>query len=210
MTRRSMAYVLLILGIALLVIIGALGLRLYLQPGEITATPATGSGKALVGGPFELLDQTGRTRTQEDFLGGYTLIYFGYSYCPDVCPTALTVMTQALELLAKEAADKAARVTPIFITVDPARDSVAALAAYAPHFHPRLVALTGAPDKIAEAAKAYRVYYKKVESEESQDYLMDHTSIIYLMGPDGAYLTHFTHLSDAAAIADGLAAQVEP
>ena len=93
---------------------------------------------------------------------------------------------------------------PVFVTVDPERDTVAALAAYAPSFHPDLVALTGTPGEIAAAAKAYRVYYAKAEDTSSETYLMDHSSFIYLMGPDGAYRTHFSHLAQSEEIADGV------
>ena len=93
---------------------------------------------------------------------------------------------------------------PVFVSVDPERDTVEALAAYAPSFHPDLVAFTGSPDQVAAAAKAYRIYYAKVVDESAEDYLMDHSSFIYLMGPDGAYLTHFGHSAKPQEIADGL------
>ena len=119
-------------------------------------------------------------------------------------------MTQGLDLLDEQAPAKAAAVLPVFVTVDPERDTVEALAAYAGHFHPRLLALTGTPEEAAVAAKAYRIYYQKVEAADASDYLMDHSSIIYLMGPDGAYLTHFTHATTADEIAQELAARVDP
>jgi len=141
-----------------------------------------------VGGPFNLVDQHGASITEADFRGHFTLIYFGYTYCPDVCPTELQSMSQAIDALGP-AGEK---VTPVFITIDPERDTVELLAGYAEHFHPRLLALTGSPEQVAAAAKAYRVYFKKVEQEGSTDYLMDHSSIVYLMGPDGGFLTHFS------------------
>lgn len=142
-----------------------------------------------VGGPFNLVDQHGKAVTEADFRGQYLLIYFGYTFCPDVCPTELQSMSQALDSLG----DDAMKVTPVFVTVDPERDTVDQLAGYAGHFHPRLVALTGSVEQIAAAAKEYRVYYKKVVEEGSSDYLMDHSSIVYLMGPDGRFLTHFSY-----------------
>ncbi len=154
-------------------------------------TKATGS--ALVGGPFELIDQAGRTLSEADFHGRYMLVYFGYTYCPDVCPTSLTVMTRALQALESSDSMLAAQVAPIFITIDPERDTVEALAAYAPHFHERLVALTGTPAQVAVAAKAYRVYFAKARDDSASDYLMDHSGFIYLMDPEGRYLTHFAH-----------------
>ena len=167
-------------------------------------------GAATVGGPFELTDHTGETRTAEDFRGRYTLVYFGFTFCPDVCPTGLATMSRALESLAERAPKKAEAVVPIFITVDPERDDVEAMGAYVSHFHDRMVGLTGTPEQIAAAAKEYRVYYRKVEDEESGSYLMDHSSFIFLMGPEGEYLTHFTHETPVEELAAGLAERVEP
>ncbi|MGM0561432.1 MAG: SCO family protein [Pseudomonadota bacterium] len=162
------------------------------------------SGEARIGGPFELTDQNGEMRRARQFAGEYMLIYFGFTFCPDVCPTALTNMTQALDMLDEEAPAKAEQVVPIFITVDPERDTVEEMASYAQHFHPDLVALTGTKDQIAAAAKKYRVYYEKVEDASESDYLVDHSSYIYLMGPEGEYLTHFTHQTPADELASGL------
>ncbi|MDJ0938049.1 MAG: SCO family protein [Kiloniellales bacterium] len=157
-----------------------------------------------IGGAFELLDQSGVTRTQADFAGRHMLVYFGYTYCPDVCPTSLSIMSQALDLLEAETGSLEDRVVPVFVTVDPARDDVPAMAAYAEHFHPRLVALTGSDQQIAAAAKAYRVYYRKAEDPSASEYLMDHSSFIYLMGPDGTYVGHFAHNASPQEIAEGL------
>jgi protein SCO1/2 len=180
---------------ALLVALLALGYaawRFYDTGGGSTGSV---SGQAAIGGPFTLVDQHGQTWTRDDFEGQYRLIYFGYTYCPDVCPLALWTMTQALDQLAASDPGLAERITPIFITVDPERDTVEHLAGYAGSFHPRLVALTGTPEQIAETARAYRVFYRKVEDDSATDYLMDHSSFIFLMGPDGRYLTHATHQS---------------
>lgn len=144
---------------------------------------------ALIGGPFTLVDQTGKTVTEKSLKGKWSLIYFGYTFCPDVCPTSLTVMTQALDQIGP-LADK---VTPVFVTVDPERDTVQQLAGYHESFHPSFEMLTGTPEQVKQAARAYRVYYRKAESEASTDYLMDHSSITYLMDPDGVYVTHFGH-----------------
>ncbi|MGB5950691.1 MAG: SCO family protein [Parvibaculum sp.] len=151
------------------------------------------SGEAKVGGPFTLVDQTGKTVTDADFRGKYMLIYFGFTFCPDVCPTELQMMSGALEKLG----DKAANVQPIFITVDPERDTPELLSKYVRQFDPRLIGLTGSTEQIAAVAKEYRVYYGKVkeEAEDGQshadDYTVDHSSIVYLMGPDGKFLTFF-------------------
>nr|WP_245326669.1 SCO family protein [Bradyrhizobium sacchari] len=141
-----------------------------------------------VGGPFELIDQTGTPRSDRDFLGRLMLIYFGFTYCPDVCPTDLMAIGQALEQLGPDAD----AVQPVFITLDPERDTVAHLAEYVPLFHPRLLGLTGSPAAIEAAAEAYKVYFAKVSiGKEAGDYTVDHTSFIYLMDRDGKYLGFF-------------------
>lgn len=149
----------------------------------------TGGGAALIGGPFELVDHEGRVVRESDFRGRLMLVYFGYTWCPDVCPTELQTMSAALDLLGEDAA----QVVPIFITIDPERDRPEVMADYRAHFHPSLVALTGSPQQVAAAAKAYRVYYAKGPSEDgdSDAYLMDHSSFVYLMDRKGGYLAHF-------------------
>lgn len=147
------------------------------------------TGRALIGGAFTLTDHEGNTVTEADFLGRHALVYFGYTFCPDVCPMELQSITEALERLGP----KADGVTPLFITVDPERDTVAVMAEYARHFHPSLRALTGTPEEVRAATRAYRVYFKRTDGpEEGDDYLVDHTSLVYVMGPDGAYVAHFT------------------
>lgn len=205
--------ILLIVVLGLVLAGGGLFAWSLVQPSQqrgIVASETRSSGSALIGGPFTLTDQTGERRSEAVLEGRYALIYFGYTYCPDICPTSLATMTQAIDLLAEQAPAKAQAVLPVFITVDPARDTVEALATYAGHFHPRLLALTGTEEEVAGAAKAYRIFYQKVEDPGASDYLMDHSSVIYLMGPDGSYLTHFTHVSTADDIAKGLAERVDP
>ena len=143
-----------------------------------------------IGGPFTLTDQNGRTRSDTDFRGAYMLINFGYTSCPDICPLSLQKMTDALEALEKRDAGKAGRVVPIFITVDPDRDTPERLKEYAAYFSPRLIALTGDAKALRDLSYPYGVFYAKVPSNGG-DYLMDHTGYIYLMGPDGRYITHF-------------------
>ncbi|MGH6792449.1 MAG: SCO family protein [Kiloniellales bacterium] len=169
--------------------------------------PAGAADTVTLGGPFELTDQNGVTRTAEDFYGSYPLIYFGFTYCPDLCPTTLAKMTQALDSLAKRAPDKAARVVPLFITVDPQRDTVAVLRDYVPNFHPRLVGLTGTPEQIGQVARNYGVFYAPVPMGGG-NYLMDHSGFILLMGPAGEYLTHFESAIDAAQLAEALERRV--
>jgi len=183
---------------------GAL-LALAVVPGALDKLQAPAQvlsiGKATVGGPFTLTDHTGRRVTDKDFRGQYLLVFFGFTYCPDVCPSGLQVMTAALE----ELGPKAEKITPIFISVDPERDTPEQLALYVSSFHPRLVGLTGTPEEIQQVAKAYRVYYKKVEDEGSTaGYTIDHTSIIYLMSPTGEFITHFTHATPVSAMVEQL------
>lgn len=164
------------------------------------ATDADAPKPALaVGGPFTLVDHDGRTRTDADFRGRSMLVYFGFTYCPDVCPTALTTVGQALTLLGADA-DK---VAPVFITVDPERDTPEQLREYVRHFHPRLTGLTGSKEQIAAVAKAYRVYFAKARPQGApeDEYAMDHTSIVYLMGPDGKFVAHFSHGTEPEAMA---------
>ena len=147
------------------------------------------TGKALIGGAFTLTDNTGKHVTDQDFHGKYTLVFFGFTSCPDICPAGLQLIAGALQKLGT----KAQLITPIFISVDPQRDTPEKLAAYVKNFDPRLVGLTGTPEEIAGVAKAYKVYYAKVPSKERPDnYTMDHTSIIYVMDPKGEFVTHFT------------------
>ena len=161
----------------------------------------------VIGGPFTLTDQHGNTVTDADFRGRYMLVYFGFTYCPDVCPTALATITEAMDRLGG-AADA---IVPSLITVDSERDTPEQLKMYASHFSPRLVALTGTPEQIAGVAKAYRIYYAKVPQEGADDaYTMDHSAITYLMGPDGAYVRHFSHAATADEMADQLREIVAP
>ena len=151
---------------------------------------------------FMLVDHQGNTVTEKTYRGQWLLVFFGFTNCPDICPTALTDMGNALGILG-EAADK---VTPVFITVDPDRDTPEHLKEYLKFFHPRMVGLTGTPEQTAAALKAYKVYAAKalVEGGDADDYLMDHTSIIYLMGPDGAFMGHFSHGDSPDDIAKGI------
>jgi cytochrome oxidase Cu insertion factor (SCO1/SenC/PrrC family) len=166
-----------------------------------------GKGVASIGGPFSLTDHKGQPKTDRDFRGRYMLIYFGFTYCPDVCPTALQSMTLALGQLAPETQDK---ITPVFITIDPERDTAEQLKTYVENFHPRMVGLTGTPEQIAQTARVYRVYFARAKDEkkEATDYLMDHSSIVFLMNPEGEYVTHFTHATSPEKMAERLATVV--
>jgi protein SCO1/2 len=162
------------------------------------------TGIADVGGPFTLTAHTGERVSDEAFRGQFMLVAFGFTHCPDVCPAELQVMTAALESMGSQAD----RVQPLFITIDPERDSAEHLADYMAHFHPRLIGLTGTPEEIAEVADAYNVWYEKVQEGESADYAMDHTSIMYLMGPDGEFVQHFSFGTSAETLAKALASAV--
>ena len=143
-----------------------------------------------IGGPFSLQDGLGRTVSDKDFLGKYLLVYFGYTFCPDVCPTALGQLSGVLGSLDAEQLEK---VEVIFISVDPKRDFGERLAAYGPAFHPKITGLTGEQEEIDRVAGAFGAKYKIAGDPASDDYVIDHTSIIYVMGPDGKFLTQFTH-----------------
>jgi protein SCO1/2 len=140
-------------------------------------------GRGSVGGPFTLTDQAGRQRTDTEFRGKLMIVYFGYTFCPDVCPTDLMAITQALDALGPVAEG----VQPIFITIDPERDTKV-LADYVSAFHHSLVGLTGSPEEIRKVANSYKAFYAKVPDERSGGYSIDHTGVIYLMGRDGEYL----------------------
>lgn len=175
-------FILLIAVVAALLAIG--GARLYFaKPDD------GGSGKALIGGPFTLVDQDGKTVSDRDFRGKLMFIYFGYTFCPDVCPTELQTMTLALDELSER---ERTRVQPLLITIDPERDTPAVLKEYMTNFHPAFRALTGSDEQVRGAVRAYRAYAAKAkETAGSGDYLMDHSSFIYLMDGKGEYLTHF-------------------
>ena len=161
--------------------------------GEVATT-----GKPLVGGPFSLIDSAGKRVTDKDFRGRYMLVFFGYTYCPDVCPSGLQVISAALDQLGP-AADK---ITPLFISIDPARDTPEKMGAYVKSFHPRLIGLTGSPEETAAAIKNYRVYAKKVPDDRNPaDYTMDHSSIVYLMSPAGELITFSAELTKADVLA---------
>jgi cytochrome oxidase Cu insertion factor (SCO1/SenC/PrrC family) len=140
-------------------------------------------GRGTVGGPFTLTDSSGRKRSDVEFRGKLMIVYFGYTFCPDVCPADLMAITQALDALGPAARD----IQPIFITVDPERDT-RALGEYVSAFHRSLIGLTGSPEEIRRVANAFKAFYAKVPTERSGDYAIDHTGVIYLMGRDGQYL----------------------
>ena len=165
-------------------------------------TPRGAAGTLLasaIGGPFRLVDQNGKTVTDGDLKGKWSLVYFGYTHCPDACPTALNDISIALDGLGP----KRDAVRPVFITVDPERDTAEVLKAYVTSFDAPIMALTGTPEEVARAAKGYRVYYAK-HPEAGGDYSMDHSSVIYVMDPEGRFTASFTHENTPEDIAERL------
>ena len=178
--------------------LGMLALR---APSSITEAVTRVTGKAAVGGPFSLVDQTGKRVTDKDFRGRYMLVFFGYTNCPDICPSGLQVMSAALDKLGTRGAD----IVPILITLDPQHDTPQKLASYIKSFSPRLIALTGTDGDIAATAKAYRVFFQKVPDEqEPSHYTIDHSGLFYLMGKDGALLAPIPHTTDVDQFVQGI------
>jgi cytochrome oxidase Cu insertion factor (SCO1/SenC/PrrC family) len=155
----------------------------------------------VVGGPFALVAPDHRTVTDRDFRGKVLIVYFGYTFCPDVCPTSLANIADAIDLLPPEAQEKLAAV---YISIDPARDTPESLGEYTAHFHPRILGLTGTPEQVAAAAAAYHATYARVEGQGAAEYLMDHSTAIYLMDGQGRFIRHFPHTIDPRLLARAL------
>eukprot|EP00249_Psilotum_nudum_P013547 c24390_g2_i2 orf=163-1224(+) len=161
-------------------------------------------GRAAIGGPFKLINHEGKLVTDQDFSGNWTLIYFGFTHCPDICPEELQKIVQAVDLIEK---DSGIKITPVFISVDPERDNVEQIHEYVKEFHPRLVGLTGSVDDIKEVAREYRVYYMKTEEDES-DYLVDHSIITYLMDPNMEFVKFFGKNYDVNSLSDEIVKEI--
>ena len=187
--------------VAVMAVVAVVGVR-WLMP---AAEDESGtSSEALIGGPLTLSDQTGKRVTDQDYRGRLMLVYFGYTFCPDVCPLGLQTIATALDDLPAEVQDQ---VVPLFVTVDPARDTVPVMRDYVAQFHPRLVGLTGSEAEIEQMLRAYRVYASKAAAPAGDDsYLVDHSTITYLMDKQGRYLTHFGHDTTPEAMAKQIAA----
>lgn len=197
---------LLIAFIVLAVVAVAAGIYFYIQGAATPPTaPATQTGQPLIGGPFTLTSQNGERVSDGQFRGRFMLVYFGYTHCPDVCPMGLETITQALSELPPEAA---ARIQPLFITLDPERDTAPVLKDYITSFDPRLIALTGSPAEIEAVTRAYKVYSRKADAQAGGEYLMDHSTFTYVMGPDGGYASHFSHGTTPEEMARRLATLV--
>ncbi|BBN01932.1 protein SCO1 [Marchantia polymorpha subsp. ruderalis] len=172
-------------------------------PPEAKAGPSV--GKAAIGGPFKLLNHEGKVVTDRDFVGNWTLIYFGFTFCPDICPDELTKLAEAVDQIEKKIG---VQVVPVFISIDPERDTVEQVREYLKEFHPRLVGLTGSVNDIRQVAREYRVYYMKTE-EEGTDYLVDHSIIMYLMDPNMDFVKFFGKNYNADGLTDGVVEEIQ-
>jgi protein SCO1/2 len=159
---------------------------------------------ATMGGPFTLTDQNGRRVSDRDFAGKYRLVYFGYTFCPDVCPIDMQVIGAGLRRFEAEDADRAARVQPIFVSVDPARDTPAVLRQFVAAFHPRMIGLTGTESEIAQVAREYRIFYERGEPSAGGGYMVNHTRMAVLYGPEGQPIAMIPHDQGP----DGVAAEL--
>jgi len=157
---------------------------------------------ARIGGAFSLVDQDGKAVSETAFAGKYRLVYFGYTFCPDVCPVDVQKLMQGLKLFEKANAVAAAKLQPLFISVDPDRDTPLVLKQFTANFHPRLIGLTGSKEAIADVAKKYAVYYRKAGDPAARDYLVDHSRQTYLMGPDGKPIALVPHEGTPQQIAE--------
>jgi protein SCO1/2 len=197
-----------LLGVSLGSLLGA-GIMYVVLPSAITQPmpqeqAAETSGSALIGGSFTLTNQNGEIVTEQTFRGQNTLVFFGFSMCPDVCPQALNKVTEALNALPAEQQEK---ITPIFISVDPERDTPEQLKSYLAPLHPRFVGLTGTEEQLASVRAAYRVYAARAPKADAPDgYVVDHSAIVYWMNPNGQFVKFFDSEATAAEITQGLAA----
>ncbi|RCV05389.1 hypothetical protein SETIT_1G080200v2 [Setaria italica] len=167
--------------------------------------PGQSVGTAAIGGPFKLLNHDGKPVTEKDFLGKWTLLYFGFTHCPDICPDELQKMAAAIDKIKEKAK---LDIVPVFITVDPERDTVEQVRDYVKEFHPDLIGLTGPTDEIRQVARAYRVYYMKTV-EEGSDYLVDHSIVMYLMNPKMEFVKFYGKNYDTDSLADGIIKEIK-
>lgn len=167
--------------VLLVVIVGGAALLLTARK----PPPEGNLSRAAIGGPFTLVDETGRTVTSDSFRGQWRLLYFGYTFCPDICPTDTAAIAAGLKAFEARYPDRAARVQPLFITLDPERDTPQVLAEFTANFHPRLLGLTGSRAQIDQVLKTFRIYASRVEGATPGSYTYDHAAMVYLMDPDG-------------------------
>jgi len=189
---------------AIAAVLGGTAAYTYLRPMPDCGGNSVAGGSAAIGGPFTLLDGTGREVTDQDVIDGPTLVYFGYTFCPDVCPFDVARNAVAVDILDEMGHD----VTPLFITVDPQRDTVEIVADYARDMHPRMIALTGSDEQVRDAARQYRVFYAK-GSGDGDFYLMDHSTFTYLMFPETGLATYFGRATSPEDMASETACLIE-
>jgi len=207
--EKSLANRLGLISVAIFVAVGAgvLGYYDYVQQKRKAEESRIKSvGKTLLGGPFELVDHTGATVTDESYRGKWLLMYFGFTFCPDICPDELEKMAEAINMLDKNRSVGPV-VQPVFISIDPARDTVSKVASYVQEFHPRMIGLTGSEEQVAKAAAAYRVYFSRAEGQ-GEEYLIDHSIIMYLVDPSGKFVDYFGKNYTAQQLADAVAERV--
>ncbi|KAH9619285.1 hypothetical protein KSS87_015571 [Heliosperma pusillum] len=162
-------------------------------------------GQAAIGGPFKLVNHEGKNVTEKDFLGKWTVVYFGFTHCPDICPDELQKLAAAVDKIQKKSGIE---IVPVFISVDPERDNVEQVSEYVKEFHPKLIGLTGDPEEIRKVARAYRVYYMKT-TEEGSDYLVDHSIVMYLMSPRMEFVKFYGKNNDIDGLANGIIKEVK-
>ncbi|KAM7271652.1 hypothetical protein ACFE04_030866 [Oxalis oulophora] len=163
------------------------------------------AGQAAIGGPFNLLNHDGKNVTDKDFIGKWTVMYFGFTHCPDICPDELQKLAAAVDKIKQKSGID---IVPVFISVDPERDNVEQVGEYVKEFHPKLVGLTGTPEEIKKVARAYRVYYMKT-AEEDSDYLVDHSIVMYLMSPEMKFVKFYGKNHDVDSLTDGMIKEIK-
>lgn len=197
---------LLLLCLGLSGVLTLISLQVKLNIAKQRTTPEISVAGSEIGGPFTLIDHTGTTRTEQDLAGKYILMYFGFTFCPAICPTELQKITRAME----DAGTLADKIQPVFITIDPERDTQETMARYVLQFHPRLMGLTGTREQIDSVLRTYRVYARKVEDPGLSEYTMDHSSYIYFIGPDGLLMGAYGISTPPSRIADDIRQYIKP
>ncbi|KAF3507141.1 hypothetical protein F2Q69_00003184 [Brassica cretica] len=171
---------------------------------SIAVKEGPSAGKAAIGRPFSLIRDDGKRVTEKDLMGKWTILYFGFTHCPDICPDELIKLSASIDKIKEESG---VDVVPVFISVDPERDTVEQVHEYVKEFHPKLVGLTGSPEEIKSVARSYRVYYMKTEEEDS-DYLVDHSIVMYLMSPEMSFVKFYGKNHDVDSLTDGVVKEI--